>query len=364
MLWMLSKARRLSVPGRSLTIGVVAMVAGSLLQGCGPSPAGSCATQTALPSSAVHTAAPPPRTYEALSQESDSGPLVLYGGESVQGPVLFDTWLWDGRTWSEHGQPSGPRVYWPLMTFDSAHDQIVLTGATTYDPTRATTSTQTWLWHGGSWQQAHPSTAPNSYSLDSSIAYDAANRRVVLYADIPKGYVATHEMWSWDGTNWTRVSLPHIVYYAAPRWIAPGPNGDIVGLGKNGQPDQKGVLYKWTGQDWKVLDVTGTPGSVRADAYDPVHRHLVVIGSSNAEIPDLPPPSDSTFTFDGHGWSATPLPAELRGRINPALTWYGGACALALWGGSQGHGNANLSAPQNYTDTWYAGEKGWVNVAR
>ncbi|TMD44460.1 MAG: hypothetical protein E6I86_16475, partial [Chloroflexi bacterium] len=242
------------------------------------------------------------------------------------------------------------------MTFDRAHDEIVLTGATIYDPTRATTSTQTWLWHGGSWQQAHPSTAPNIYSLDSSIAYDAANRRVVLYADILKGYVATHEMWSWDGTNWTRVSLPRVVYYAAPRWIAPGPDGDILGLGKNGQPDQKGVLYKWTGQDWKVLDVTGTPGAVRADAYDPVHHHLVVLGSSDAEIPDLPPPSDSIFTFDGRAWSATLLPAALRGRVNPALTWYGGACTLVLWGGSQGHGNAKQSPPQNYTDTWYASE--------
>src|SRR2546427_11680454 len=117
MLWMLSKAQRLSVPGRSLTIGGVAMVAVSLLQGCGPGPASSCATQTALPSSAVHTAAPPPRSYEAFAQESDSGPLVLYGGEGVQGPVLFDTWLWDGRTWSQHPQPSGPPVHWPLMTF-------------------------------------------------------------------------------------------------------------------------------------------------------------------------------------------------------------------------------------------------------
>ena len=357
MLWMLSRAWRLSVPRRSLTIGVMAMVAGSLLQGCGPGTAGSCATKKPLPSPEVQTTAPPARSYEALAQESDSGRLILYGGEGVQGPVLFDTWLWDGRTWSEHRQPSGPRVYWPLMTFDSGHDQIVLTGSTIYDVTRATTRTETWLWHGGSWQQAHPSSAPNSYSVDSSIAYDASNRRVVLYADIPKGYVATHEMWTWDGTNWTRVSLPAVVYYGAPRWIAPGPDGDILGLGK-------GVLYKWTGHDWKVLNVTGTPGAVRADAFDPIRHHLLVIGSVSTDVPDLPPPSDSTFTFDGHGWSATPLPAELRGRVNPGLAWYGDACTLVLWGGSQGQGFVSGPAPQNYTDTWYASENGWVNVAR
>src|SRR5438128_10524467 len=95
---MLSKAWRLSIPRRSLSIGLVTMVAASLLQGCGPSPVGSCSTQPALPSSAVHTGAPPPRTYEAFAQESDGGHLILYGGESVLGPVLFDTWLWDGRT--------------------------------------------------------------------------------------------------------------------------------------------------------------------------------------------------------------------------------------------------------------------------
>jgi hypothetical protein len=354
---------RHSVPRLPLAIGLAA-VAASLLSACGPSQA--CANQHARPSASVHTLAPPPRAYEAMAEEGASGRLILYGGESPEGALLSDTWLWDGQTWSEHLQSMGPRIYWPMMTFDSARGQVVLIGSTIYDPTRGPSPTETWLWRNGSWRQVHPSTAPKSYGLDSSIADDASISRVLLYADIPRGYGATHEMWSWDGQNWTSLPLPTIVYYAAPRWIAPGPNGGVLGLGKNWQTgDGKGgAVYEWTGHDWKALNATGMPAAVRAQGYDPVRHRLVVMGSLTGDIPDVAPPSDTTFTFDGRAWSATALPAELRGRVNFALAWYGGACTLVLWGGMQGQGLTFLPPPAPYTETWYEDGTGWVNVAR
>jgi hypothetical protein len=301
-----------------------------------------------------------------MAEEGASGRLILYGGESPEGALLSDTWLWDGQTWSEHLQSMGPRIYWPMMTFDSARGQVVLIGSTIYDPTRGPSPTETWLWRNGSWRQVHPSTAPKSYGLDSSIADDASISRVLLYADIPRGYGATHEMWSWDGQNWTSLPLPTIVYYAAPRWIAPGPNGGVIGLGKNWQTGggKGGAVYEWTGHDWKSLNATGMPAAVRAESYDPVRHRLVVMGSLIGDVPDVAPPLDTTFTFDGRAWSATPLPAELRGRVNFALAWYGGGCTLVLWGGMQGQGLTLLRPSAPYTETWYEDGTGWVNVAR
>src|ERR1700682_1947008 len=170
---------RHSVPRLPLAVALAA-VAASLLPACGPSQA--CGKQQARASASVHTLAPPPRAYEAMAEEGASGRLILYGGESPEGALLSDTWLWDGQTWSEHLQSTGPRIYWPMMAFDSARGQVVLIGSTIYDATRAASPTQTWLWRSGSWQQVHPSTAPNSYSADSSIADDASTSRILLYA--------------------------------------------------------------------------------------------------------------------------------------------------------------------------------------
>jgi hypothetical protein len=171
-------------------------------------------------------------------------------------------------------------------------------------------------------------------------------------------------MWAWDGQSWSEVALPSGPYYVEPAWLAPAPDGGLLGLGAFSAFGQNvGAVYQWTGHDWKLMDINGTPAALRAVAYDPVHHHLVVIGGLNAGLPDMAPPSDTSFVLDGTGWTATSLPAGLQGRVNPALAWYGSGCSFVLWGGVQGHGNINLPRPATYTDTWYGNGAHWENVA-
>lgn len=294
-----------------------------------------------------------------------SGRLILYGGEGVDGADLFDTWIWNGQSWTQ-AQPgtTSPHLFSPLLAFDGSRHQLVLIGATIADPTRGVQPTQTWIWANGAWAELHPANAPNSFSGDSTLADDAATGHLLLYADIPQGYVATHEMWSWDGHDWSRMALPSGPFYQAPRSIVPAPDGGVIGLGGVTLGNLRlGAVYRWSGSGWQTVSVSGTPVSVRAAAYDPVARRTVLVGSTTPDNPDLAPNSDSTFVFDGHQWTATRLPSPLIGRVGAGLAWYAGGCTLLLWGGVEGHGNMFVPHPISYADTWYRQGGSWVVVA-
>jgi hypothetical protein len=98
-------------------------------------------------------------------------------------------------------------------------------------------------------------------------------------------------------------------------------------------------------------------------AFDPAHHQVIVLGSMDGDIPDVPPGDDSTFVFDGKHWTSSRLPSALMGRVGQAVAWSSSACDVVLWGGYQGHGNA-VATPVNYTDTWYRDGATWVNVGR
>ena len=61
----------------------------------------------------------------------------------------------------------------------------------------------TWTWDGSNWR--HLTLSP-SFEWFRSIAYDAAQGRVVLFGGkSPETNLGTSEFWAWDGANWSRL---------------------------------------------------------------------------------------------------------------------------------------------------------------
>ena len=138
------------------------------------------------------------RSNFALAYDSTRGVTVLFGGGSS------DTWEWNGSTWTEvnlTGTSPNPR-YGNAMAFDSTRGVTVLFGG---DYIRVVISgngsvyyQDTWEWNGSTWTNVTPSGTNPSAGGGSSMAFDSARGRGVLFD--------SNNTWEWDGSTWTKVT--------------------------------------------------------------------------------------------------------------------------------------------------------------
>ena len=140
---------------------------------------------------------PTPAVGDALAFDPRSDGLELFpaadgcAGEGQTVSATPPVWSWDGDTWSSGASPGATQLKgsWELTT--SSAGALVVTSEGTY------------LWSGGSggrWSKVSSSPVAG----DSSIAYDAADKQVVLFSGICSTCdgSAIPDTWTWAG-SWT-----------------------------------------------------------------------------------------------------------------------------------------------------------------
>jgi hypothetical protein len=183
------------------------------------------------------SAFPPAR--EAATMASDGSELVLFGGDTGQGPapdspigststsspsasaasitaapsdphaVLGDTWLWDGTTWTQSPAAGPGARSGAAMSYDSAKHDVVLFGgqSTPVDTGPPSLSGDTWTWNGSGWKRAAPHASPSARN-GAAVADDPVAGGVILTGGGTGAGGAAGDTWLWTGSNWTRTSLP------------------------------------------------------------------------------------------------------------------------------------------------------------
>src|SRR5688572_19775570 len=70
------------------------------------------------------------RTGQAMAHDGGRGRVVLFGGISGSaGPLLAETWEWDGATWSQRSPATSPAARFAhAVAFDAARGRTVLFG--------------------------------------------------------------------------------------------------------------------------------------------------------------------------------------------------------------------------------------------
>src|SRR5437016_1944620 len=144
---------------------------------------------------------PSPRDGPGMAYDAATGTVVLFAGSTVpfgSGDVN-DTWIWDGKTWTQVTPPLSPggrRFETTGMVYDAATRSVVLFGGT-HD---VTLLADTWTWNGRTrtWTQHSPAASPAPGSIP--LAYDAARGGVVAFDTLGR-------TWLWNGANWQQ-SLP------------------------------------------------------------------------------------------------------------------------------------------------------------
>ena len=151
---------------------------------------------------------PPARLAHGLAYDRARDRVVLAGGFSNSGRFA-DTWVWDGTSWTDM-TPRGagdsfPARRYHAMAYDSARRRVVLFGG----EGRSGLLWDTWEWDGTSWTEVTPSvpTLSPSGRAGPALAYDGARGRVVLFGgDDSTRAGRRSDTWEWDGTSWMDVT--------------------------------------------------------------------------------------------------------------------------------------------------------------
>jgi hypothetical protein len=228
--------------------------------------------------------------------------LVMYGGFRGGPQFFYDTWEWNGSTWSQYanGWPAGPGA---LTAYDSARGRVVLW------------SGGTWEWDGSSWT-AVAATGPTT---GSAMAYDSVRQETVLVAS------GDSSTWLWDGATWTSVNVPGPAP-AAGRAMAFDPahgGGRIVLFGGS-----DALTWLWNGTSWTSVNAAG-PGarSYPALAYFPPHGRVLLNGGLGAD--------SRVWEWDGtSAWSTVVGDPSASQMSRQAMVYDGGRQRLVMYGGA------------------------------
>jgi len=223
-----------------------------------------------------------------------------------------------------------PRFYFSLAS-DDANGQVVLFGG--YDGGKALGDM--WTWDGTSWTKRFPAHSP-SPRWGAVLVYDAATKQLVLFGGYD-GATYYNDTWTWDGNDWTEQHPAH----------APPTGGYTV------YDAALGLLvlftfsdhWTWDGNDWTQRSGDGAtwdPGSI---AYDAANQEVVTFGGQDDGDYD-----DWTLTWDGKDWTFRNPAHSPKQRSGSAIAYDAAIGRVLLWGG------------RSYHDTWTWDGSDWKRL--
>ena len=238
---------------------------------------------------------PAPRAQANMVYDAALGKVVLFGGQGDAGN-LGDTWVWDGSNWtnvtpSDPSKSPSPR-YDSALAYDAAHGTAVLFGGV-----NSGLLADTWLFDGKNWSQANPAHPPGS-RIAAAAAYDPLLGEVVLFGGFDAGSNYYNDTFTWNGTDWTLLdpaTKPSgrsdfgMVYDEAL--------GQIVLFGGTNN-SQLNDTWIFNGTAWTEESTAASP-PVNYEfgmTYDAGHAQVVMFGGGND-------PSD-TFLFGQGGFGS------------------------------------------------------------
>lgn len=262
---------------------------------------------------AVHSVAPPARSYSSMAYDPVRREVLLFGGWNCSGQALDDTWTWDGISWVQR-QPAArpPARFGGKLFFDDTLSAIVLFGGTTRTTHGGGTLSDTWMWDGLDWRPLQPALSPPSRAY-FSLTYDPGRRRAVLFGGWNNlfGSPSFADTWEWDGTSWTEMHPP----------TTPGRRNGVESVydvtrmrtilhgGDDACVNAYTTTWDWDGSTWRPWIPNAAPGYrlVHGMAYHAGQRQVVLFGGLPATCASNAPYGDTWLISSGQSGSYLPF---------------------------------------------------------
>ena len=193
-------------------------------------------------------------------------------------------------------------------------------------------------------RECGPSCPPRPMGL----TYDGASGQVLLVGLGPGGSNPQLQTWTWDGSNWQRLSTSNSPTLDGVTAMAYDPaDGSVVLVGYTGNGSQ---TWTWNGTTWAQQQPTASPPPIFSSsiAYDPSQQDLVLFGGSPGDAPSL----GDTWLWDGSNWTkAKPQGGSPGPRQLAAMAYDPSLNGVLLFGGVGRHLGAGNQVVA-YHDTW------------
>jgi hypothetical protein len=265
---------------------------------------------------------------------------VIFGGHwTLAGAPLADTWELDGGVWVPSSATGPAARSLVAMAYDEAAARVVLFGGALPGPFgvyHGPLLNDTWLWDGTTWTLAVPTSSP-SPRVGAAMAYDEDRQRVVLFGGFANSSYLD-DTWEWDGTDWTLVqpasrppgmSMHSMTYDSVRR--------HTVLCGSGTRCD---LAWAWNGTTWTVLPAVPSATVQAADqqvVFDRERGRCVLVRSTFVSSSVL---VRSTWEFDGTTWTHQPSPVQPQAVTGVAVTFDRRRARVIAFGGrdsGQGH---------------------------
>jgi len=315
---------------------------------------------------------PARRTYHGMAYDTVRERLVVFGGfflDLAQGMdgLLFrdDVWEFDGVRWQEITPVQwriGPRSN-IAMAYDAAHERVVLaSGRHLFDMLQ-----ETWLWDGRAWTDVNGATAGKRSG--HTMAYDSTRRRAVVFGGRYESGLLLDDTWMWQNPVWHNVShagspparTGHTSVFQPP----PGRDRTLL-FGGCGSLDVDGACvdtladtWEWDGRTWQQQEPAQAPPPRwgHALAWDAGRtRAILFAGRTDADGDGASEAvSSDTWAWTAGGWEDVSVGSSPPPRTEHALVYDEVRDRIVLLGGEDADG-------RSFDDTWEWTGAAWVEV--
>lgn len=218
---------------------------------------------------------PPARAGHMMAYDEKNGVIVLFGGEDKSGTyMLADTWIWDGKDWTQMspvGYPMGRRG--GQMFYDPETEKVILTGGFYYATGKVFTAvSDTWAWNGKDWEYI-TTFSENLMITNPNVAYLPAWEHPTLYD--------YKQVLEWTNNQWQPKDMGSLPASRFGTWLAADPQSErMMIFGGVDNNVQRSDTWLFQGGTWKELHPALTPSARDAHVmfYDPVRNSFIVYG--------------------------------------------------------------------------------------
>jgi len=241
-----------------------------------------------------------------------SGTLLFGGFDGTSTSTFGDTWIMQEGGWFQLNPPNAPSPRaGAAIAYDAATGTFVMFGGTLAGQdggaVQRTHYDETWIWNGKTWTQHFPPVSPPARRFDSQgMVYDPRTETVVLFGGMTANNTVLGDTWSWDGKTKTWTQRP--VAGPSPR-RAPiaydGAKETIVLFGGDDGTAPLGDTWEWRGSNWveRFPKVSPPPRAMASMVYDAAIRRVVLFGGVGDWVNSRRCPYNDAWTWNGISWT-------------------------------------------------------------
>ena len=146
----------------------------------------------------IAAAGPATRAHHCMAYDPVRRVTLLLGGASQNRQRPTDTWGWNGIAWEQLAQGGpAPRARCRMAFHEPSGEMVLYGGDVPHSGSGFKVAEDTWVWNGKAWSERKPRSTPGPRFMHA-MAYQADMKRVILYGGV-QGAKDSDDAWAWDG---------------------------------------------------------------------------------------------------------------------------------------------------------------------